>query len=404
MYYADPPAAPPQFPPPPPGGPVPSHQGLAPVLVAFPGPAPQSRGTVAIRILLAIPHLIVLYALGVAAEVIAIIGWFGALFTGHLPEFAAEFLTGYLRWQTRVYAYLALLTDEYPPFALTDGPYPIRIATLPGTLNRLAVLFRFILIIPAGLVVMVLSYGAFTIVAFVTWLIVLITGRMPDALYQALAAALRYYTRVSGYLLMLTSAYPGGLFGDPPPGPAYDPAFPPAPRLAAPANPWILVLSSAARRLVGWFLAIGVVLVAGLIALIVVAGGNAAKTVSARMAADQMQSAANSFNAGLQSAANASKSCGRNLSCVTRIDAQLASAYTALGHATQSIAMPSSQDSAAAATIAADAAKVAGTYTRMSQATSVSQFDSIVNSSGVQTDIGTLRTAFNSLQTTLAGS
>jgi hypothetical protein len=143
---------------------------------------------------------------------------------------------------------------------------------------------------------------------------------------------------------------------------------------------------------------------AGLIALIIVAAGNTAKTVNSRLAAEQMQSAANSFNTGLQSAASASKSCGQTLSCVTRIDAQLAGTYTGLGRATQSIAMPSSQDSAAAATIAADAAKVAGTYTEMSKATSVSQFESIVNSSGLQSDIGTLRTAFDSLQTTLARS
>ena len=50
---------------------------------------------------------------------------------------------------------------------------------------------------------------------FVTWLIVLIAGRMPRPLHEALAAALRYQTRVIGYFLMLTARYPGGLFGDP---------------------------------------------------------------------------------------------------------------------------------------------------------------------------------------------
>jgi len=69
----------------------------APVLVAFAGPAPQSRLTVAFRILMAIPQLIVLWLLGVAAIVITIIGWFGALFTGRLPVFAADFLLGSAR-------------------------------------------------------------------------------------------------------------------------------------------------------------------------------------------------------------------------------------------------------------------------------------------------------------------
>jgi len=113
---------------------------LAPVLVGFAGPAPQSRLTVLVRILMVIPQLVVVWLLGVAALVIVIIGWFGALFTGRLPVFAADFLTGYLRWLTRVYAYVFLLTDQYPPFSLDDADYPVRVAVMPGQLNRLAVL------------------------------------------------------------------------------------------------------------------------------------------------------------------------------------------------------------------------------------------------------------------------
>ena len=195
--------------------PVTEQSTPAPVLVAFAGPAPQSRLTVAFRILLAIPQLIVLWLLGVAAGVITIIGWFGALFTGRLPVFAADFLTGYLRWLSRVYAYNYLLTDAYPPFTLDDADYPVRLAVTPGRLNRLAVLFRFFLLIPCWIVQAVVSYGALTIFMFVTWLIVLVTGQMPDAIHQGLAAVLRYQVRTLGFATMLTSAYPGGLFGDP---------------------------------------------------------------------------------------------------------------------------------------------------------------------------------------------
>src|ERR1700722_7790869 len=173
---------------------VTGQEELAPVLVAFAGPAAQSRLTVLIRLLMAIPHLIVLWALTIAAYVIVIIGWFAALFTGRLPAFAADYLAGFVRWQTRVFGYVILLTDAYPPFTLEDADYPIRVAVRPGRLNRLAVLFRFFLLIPAWIVQAVVSYGAFTIVQFVSWLIVLITGRMPDALYQALAAVLRFQT------------------------------------------------------------------------------------------------------------------------------------------------------------------------------------------------------------------
>lgn len=404
MYYADPPAAPPpQFPPPPPGPPVPPYQGLAPILVQFPAPAPQSRGTVAIRYLLAFPHLIILYALGIAAEVIAFIGWFGALFTGQLPDFAAEFLTGYLRWQTRVYAYLALLTDEYPPFTMADVPYPVRIAALPGRLNRLAVLFRLILLIPAGIVATALTYGAFTIVAFVAWLIVLITGRMPDALHQAYAAAWRYYTRFTGYALMLTSAYPGGLFGDQPQAPGYDQAVPPAPGLAAPADPWALVLSSAARRLVGWFLVIGAVLVVGMTVGISLLATSAANTVNKAVAFSALQAAASPVNAAEQTDASQAHACGQNLPCITKIDASLAGVYSTFASQVASISIPSGPASGYAASLVADATKVAGVYTQLGQASTAAQYLSIANSSGVQADLRALSADFGKLQNALTG-
>lgn len=166
------------------------------------------------RIILAIPQLIVLAVIGIVAEIVLVIGWFGALFMGRLPRFAADFLPGYLRWATRVSAYLALLTDEYPPFTFDDVDYPIRLAVRPGKLNRLAVLFRFVLVIPAEIVGYVAVIGLYTIGLFITWLIVLFSGIMPTPLYQAIAAVLRFQTRISGYLLLLTSEYPWGLFGD----------------------------------------------------------------------------------------------------------------------------------------------------------------------------------------------
>jgi Domain of unknown function (DUF4389) len=185
-----------------------------PIEVGFAGPAEQRRVTVLFRLILIIPQFFFLALVGIAAEIVLFLGWFGALFTGRLPEFAADFLSGVLRWQARVNAYHLLMTDQYPPFSLEDTDYPVRVAMRPGRLNRLAVLFRFILVIPASIVVGVVTYGLQTIALFVIWLIVLISGRMPPSLHEAISAVLRYSARVTGYIFMLTSEYPGGLFGD----------------------------------------------------------------------------------------------------------------------------------------------------------------------------------------------
>ncbi|MGH9229013.1 MAG: DUF4389 domain-containing protein [Acidimicrobiales bacterium] len=78
----------------------------------------RNRLTVAFRIILAIPHLIVVWLLSIAAFVTWIIAFFVVLFTGRWPEGLRRFVVGFMRWSTRVNAYVFLLTDEYPPFSL----------------------------------------------------------------------------------------------------------------------------------------------------------------------------------------------------------------------------------------------------------------------------------------------
>jgi hypothetical protein len=78
----------------------------------------RNRVTVFFRYIMLIPHVIVLYLLSIAAAVVLFISWVAALFTGSVPAGMHNFLTGVLRWQTRVGAYALLLTDQYPPFSL----------------------------------------------------------------------------------------------------------------------------------------------------------------------------------------------------------------------------------------------------------------------------------------------
>ncbi|HEX6453503.1 MAG TPA: DUF4389 domain-containing protein [Trebonia sp.] len=198
-----------------------------PVLVAIAMPAAQNRASVAFRLILAIPHFAALYVLGIAASVVAVLGWLGALVTGRLPGFAATYLSGYTRWYCRVGAYLLLLTDAYPPFSFEEAPYPVRMEARPGRLNRLSVLFRLVLAIPAAFASAIVFSGVSTVVIFIAWLTALVVGRLPGSLHQAFAAVLRYAARYYGYLYLVTDAYPAGLFGDRP-GPWSGVETPPA--------------------------------------------------------------------------------------------------------------------------------------------------------------------------------
>jgi hypothetical protein len=78
---------------------------------------PRNRLTVALRILLLIPHFIVLGLLSIAWWITAVIAWLIILFSGAYPPGLYEFGEGVLRWYIRVEAYLLLLVDTYPPFS-----------------------------------------------------------------------------------------------------------------------------------------------------------------------------------------------------------------------------------------------------------------------------------------------
>ena len=82
-------------------------------------PKDLNRWLPLVKWFLAIPHIIVLYFLGIAAGVSAFIAWWAILVTGRYPRWAFNFVVGVYRWALRVTAYAFLLTtDRYPPFDL----------------------------------------------------------------------------------------------------------------------------------------------------------------------------------------------------------------------------------------------------------------------------------------------
>jgi hypothetical protein len=318
----------------------------APVLVAFASPTRQRRLTVAGRLFLVLPHLVVLAYLGVAAVVVVVIGWFGALFLGRLPRLAADFLPGYLRWQTRVYAYLFLLTDVYPPFSVRDCAYPVRVTTQPGRLNRCSVAGRLVLAIPALVVTATVAYGIATVVLVAGWLIVLVKGRLPSSLHQTLAAFIRYQVRLAAYLSLVTSEYPWGLLGDPetnestvvtagrsdwqphPPSPVHDPY-------------WRVVLTSRAKNLVVVVLVLAVATVAAINITTTISRYN--RLHSDEVAGARIQDAYQTLGGaviGYESQTRACDSAIRTLPCLTTAALTVARAFTVFDHRLTATSVP----------------------------------------------------------------
>jgi hypothetical protein len=96
----------------------PFGDGPYPATIAVTEPTVRDRATVAVRLVLAVPHLVALFFLVLAWVVCTIVAWFAILFTGMYPASLYPFALGVMRWTLRVEAYLLLLVDEYPPFTL----------------------------------------------------------------------------------------------------------------------------------------------------------------------------------------------------------------------------------------------------------------------------------------------
>jgi hypothetical protein len=167
----------------------------------------RSRLTVFFRLLLVIPHVIVLYIWGIVACVAVIVAWLVAIFTGRVPDGLHNFIAQYLRYSTHVLGYLYLLADPWPSFSPSD-PYPIDVRIGgPEPQGRLGVFFRIILAVPA-LILASIFRNVNGIVAFLGWFYALATGRMSQGMRDLSAWLLRYEVQTYGYVGLLTSRYP----------------------------------------------------------------------------------------------------------------------------------------------------------------------------------------------------
>ena len=168
----------------------------------------RSRLTVFFRFLLVIPHFVWLILWSIPAYLAAIIGWFAALFTGQLPEWAHRFITRFARYYTHLNAFFLLTANPFPGFTGAPGSYPVDLEVGPRVRqNRWKTGFRIILMIPALAVASTMGGVAF-LAAFLGWFAALFTGRMPRNLRQAQVFSLRYSGQFYAYLLLLTDRYP----------------------------------------------------------------------------------------------------------------------------------------------------------------------------------------------------
>ena len=168
----------------------------------------RNRLTVAFRIILVIPHLIISQVWGYLAQILAVVQWFIILFTGKRNEGIWNMQRSWLNYYARVLGYASLLFDPYPAFASDEGPAPVRTdIAFEEPANRLTNGLRFIWMIPAAIFAWVLGLVSGVLV-LISWFAIVITGKHPKGMWDFILKVLRYTLQTQSYGLLMTDTYP----------------------------------------------------------------------------------------------------------------------------------------------------------------------------------------------------
>ena len=131
------------------------------------------------------------------------------LFRQRYPRWWFDFAVELVRFSTRIGAFFALLTDQYPSTVDEQSVHlEVDYPDAENGLNRWLPLVKWLLAIPHYLILVVLSIAAFFAVV-IAWFSILFTGRYPRALFDFVVGVCRWWLRVEAYaLLLVTDRYP----------------------------------------------------------------------------------------------------------------------------------------------------------------------------------------------------
>lgn len=196
-------------------------------------PARQNRWTVAFRLVLAVPALLLAgilvgnglsegfssseeFAPFTVVAVAAVLGWFYAMARGRMAHGLRDLIAYALSYAAQAWAYLLLVTGRYPSSdpLVAIGPLPTRSDPVRAEVtdelrrSRLTVFFRLALAFP-HLVWLALWGIVALLVAIVNWLATLVLGTSPQWAHRFLSRYVRYQFQVGAFLYLVGNPFPG---------------------------------------------------------------------------------------------------------------------------------------------------------------------------------------------------
>jgi hypothetical protein len=124
------------------------------------------------------------------------------------PSYLLAFNEALISLQTRLTAYMVVLTDEYPSIEDNDVVSVTFPEVDPKALNRFLPLVKWLLALPLYIVGIIYAIYAIFLTLY-AWINVIFTGNYPERCAEGVVGTIAFWNRVTGYaLLMVTDEYP----------------------------------------------------------------------------------------------------------------------------------------------------------------------------------------------------
>ena len=168
----------------------------------------RSRVSNLFRMILIIPHMIIVQAWQYLVQVVTLFQWVIVLFTGKRNQGIWNLQNAWLGYASRVWGYYSVMFDKWPNIGAEPNGEPTTYSfQYEKSASRLSNFFRMLLVIPALILAMlVLIVGV--LATIVSWFAILITGKHPKGLFDALLKVHRFMVELNAYVMLMTDDYP----------------------------------------------------------------------------------------------------------------------------------------------------------------------------------------------------
>ena len=160
-----------------------------------------------------IPHIFVMYFVGIYVSIMNFIAWWVILFTGKYPKSTFDLMIKFQSWGIRLNASMSNLIDGYPEIGL-EGSHPnvTYSVNYPENVSRggliLKAMFGMIYCIFPHIFVLMFRAMAGAFLGMIAWWAILFTGEYPESWFKFQVGTMIWSQRISVYMGHMEDNYP----------------------------------------------------------------------------------------------------------------------------------------------------------------------------------------------------